>query len=63
MIQYHIQPAAPETHIFDVELTISEPDPSGQQLTLPAWIPGSYMIRDFARNLVSLEASCNGTPI
>jgi predicted metalloprotease with PDZ domain len=29
-------------------------------LTLPAWIPGSYMIRDFARNVVALEASCNG---
>lgn len=26
-------------------------------LTLPAWIPGSYMIRDFARHIVSLHAS------
>ena len=63
MIQYQIQPIAPEAHIFDVELTISDPDPSGQQLTLPAWIPGSYMIRDFARNIVTLEASCNGESV
>jgi len=63
MIQYQIQPIAPEAHIFGVELTISDPDPSGQQLTLPAWIPGSYMIRDFARNIVTLEASCNGEKV
>src|SRR5690606_10718126 len=25
--------------------------------TLPAWIPGSYMIRDFARNIIAIEAS------
>lgn len=63
MIQYHIQPVAPEAHLFSVELTIPAPDPGGQKLTLPAWIPGSYMIRDFARNIVTLEASCNGAPI
>ena len=63
MIQYQIQPIAPEAHIFGVELTISDPDPSGQQLTLPAWIPGSYMIRDFARNIVTLEASCKGEAV
>jgi predicted metalloprotease with PDZ domain len=30
---------------------------SAIRLALPAWIPGSYMIRDFARNIISLEAS------
>ncbi len=32
-------------------------------MTLPAWIPGSYMIRDFAKNIVTLEASCGGRPV
>ncbi|MEJ2528995.1 MAG: PDZ domain-containing protein [Gammaproteobacteria bacterium] len=63
MIQYRIQPLAPQAHIFAVELTISEPDSGGQLLTLPAWIPGSYMIRDFARNIVKLEASSSGASI
>jgi predicted metalloprotease with PDZ domain len=27
---------------------------------LPAWIPGSYMIRDFARNIVSLHVTSGG---
>ena len=63
MIQYFIQPVSPEAHIFEIKLSISDPDPSGQKLTLPAWIPGSYMIRDLARNIVTLDVSCNGKSI
>lgn len=32
-------------------------------LTLPNWIRGSYMIRDFAKNIVSMKAQCNGNPV
>lgn len=53
---YRICPIDPHAHLFEVELTIAEPDPNGQQITLPAWIPGSYMIREFARHIVSIEA-------
>ncbi len=60
---YQIQPIAPKAHIFGITLTVSTPDPNGQVLTLPAWIPGSYMIRDFARNVVTFDAICNGAPV
>lgn len=30
---------------------------------LPAWIPGSYMIREFAKNVVSLTAQRGDTPL
>lgn len=53
----------PEARLFRVELILPEPDPEGQVFTLPAWIPGSYMIRDFARNIVSLSAVSAGKPI
>lgn len=56
-VQYHIVPSRPEAHIFTVTCTISQPDPGGQVFSLPAWIPGSYMIRDFARNVITLRAS------
>lgn len=55
-ILYTIQAAQPAAHLFDVSLTLAEPDPAGQVFSLPAWIPGSYMIREFARNIVSLSA-------
>ncbi|EKE76612.1 M61 family metallopeptidase [Gallaecimonas xiamenensis] len=56
-IHYDIKPAELGRHLFDVTLTIEEPDAAGQQLWLPAWIPGSYLIRDFAKHLQWLEAS------
>ncbi|OZB74473.1 MAG: hypothetical protein B7X37_05540 [Halothiobacillus sp. 14-55-98] len=34
------------------------------QLSLPAWIPGSYLIRDFAKNLVGMKArTVTGQPV
>lgn len=44
-------------------LTIQAPDPSGQWLALPAWIPGSYLVRDFARNVLTLMAEVGGEPV
>jgi len=58
MIRYQITSRNPGSHYFDVSISIDNPDPAGQQLRLPNWIPGSYMIRDFARNLLDLRA-CN----
>jgi predicted metalloprotease with PDZ domain len=55
-IHYAVTVADPAAHLFQVRLRIARPDPAGQRLTLPAWIPGSYMIRDFARNIVELDA-------
>ena len=56
MIQYQVSLLSPQAHLFQVVLTLADPDPAGQLLYLPAWIRGSYMIRDFARNIVTLEA-------
>lgn len=63
MIQYSIQPSHPEAHLFAVTLTIAKPDPTGQNLRLPAWIPGSYMVRDFAKNVVQLHARSGDAPV
>jgi predicted metalloprotease with PDZ domain len=56
MIRYQIGSRHPASHYFDVSICIAHPDPTGQALRLPNWIPGSYMIRDFARNLLDLCA-------
>jgi len=63
MIYYTIAPSNPFAHIFTVTITIATPDANGQLLRLPAWIPGSYMIRDFAKNIVQLAAFCDGAQI
>ena len=63
MIQYQISSCNPAGHYFDVTLRVGNPDPSGQELRLPNWIPGSYMIRDFARNLLDLRAQSGGVEL
>ena len=59
-IQYSICPKNPGAHLFEVTLTIDQPDPAGQLLSMAAWIPGSYMIRDYARHVVSIRAESEG---
>jgi predicted metalloprotease with PDZ domain len=62
-INYAITPHDPAAHLFAVTLTVRSPDAEGQVFSLPAWIPGSYMIREFARNIVQIRAECDGKKI
>ncbi|KVE34639.1 M61 family metallopeptidase [Burkholderia sp. TSV86] len=55
-IRYTIVPKDPAAHLFEVTLTLADPDPAGQRFMLPVWIPGSYMVREFARHIVTLRA-------
>ena len=59
-VSYRIRPVHPAAHLFEVTLTVTDPDPAGQRFMLPAWIPGSYMIREFARHIVSIRAEADG---
>ncbi len=54
---------SPASHLIDVRLEVASPDPNGQVIRLPDWIPGSYMIRDYARHIVSIEARMEGKPV
>ncbi|MDF3035114.1 MAG: peptidase, partial [Paucimonas sp.] len=54
-VQYTITPKDLAAHLFEVTVTVNKPDPSGQLFSLPAWIPGSYMIREFARHIVQIN--------
>jgi len=62
-ISYTIFPKHPEAHLFETSCTVADPDPAGQKFALPVWIPGSYMIREFARNIVSIKAHVKGRRI
>ncbi|MBC3885552.1 M61 family metallopeptidase [Undibacterium griseum] len=62
-LHYSIIPKDLAGHIFEVTLTIAAPSETGQLVSLPAWIPGSYMVRDFARHIQQISASCGGKKI
>ena len=62
-IAYAIVPRDLAGHLFAVTLKVAAPAPGGQVFALPAWIPGSYMIREFSRNIVQICAEANGKPV
>ncbi|HTP98350.1 MAG TPA: PDZ domain-containing protein [Casimicrobiaceae bacterium] len=62
-IRYRIAPLDAHAHLYEVRVTLDDPDPAGQRFRLPTWIPGSYLIREFARHFVSVRAECAGSPV
>ena len=61
-IHYRVEIADLHAHLFRVTLTVAAPQPL-QALSLPVWIPGSYLVREFAKNLQQLRASQGGTSV
>lgn len=62
-IHYRISAPDPKTHFFHVQIRIEKPDSLGQQLRLPTWIPGSYLIREFSQHIQTVTASSAGKPV
>jgi len=60
---YQIVAHDPAAHIFKVKCFIDSPASDGQVFSLPAWIPGSYMVRDFAKNIIRINARSDGKPV
>jgi predicted metalloprotease with PDZ domain len=51
-----------DRHLFEVECRINDPA-SRQSISLPSWIPGSYLLREFARYVVGIRAVSAGRPV
>jgi predicted metalloprotease with PDZ domain len=59
MVDYRIELADPRAHRFHVTLRVPRA-PTALRLSLPVWIPGSYLVREFARHLSALRAEQGG---
>lgn len=55
-IHYRVECADRKAHLFAVTLTIDQPA-ALQRVSLPVWIPGSYLVREFSKNLQDLRAT------
>ena len=62
MIAYRIDFSLHASHRFRVTLTVPQPG-AEQRLSLPVWIPGSYLVREFGRHLSRLCATQRGEPV
>ena len=55
-MHYRIEAADLHAHLYGVTLTIAQPA-ANQRVSLPVWIAGSYMVREFGRHLSALSAT------
>ena len=62
-VHYVVTPANPRAHLFEVHCEIAKPASAGQVFTLPSWIRGSYLVRDFAKHVTDVSASCGGQAV
>ena len=62
MLLYRIEVADAHAHQFRVTLTVNQPAVA-QRLSLPVWIPGSYLVREFARHLSAVGATQGGKAV
>ena len=53
-IHFRVEVANLHAHLFKVTLTLAQPA-AQQVLRLPVWIPGSYLVREFSKNLQKLQ--------
>ena len=56
-LHYHLSLDSWQQQTFHVTLNVPSHQAQSLSLSLPSWIPGSYMIRDFSKNIIQLSAS------
>lgn len=61
-MQYTLRFPKPETRYVEVSLQLTAPSDT-LDLRLPVWTPGSYLIREFPRNLDGFVALINGKEV
>ncbi len=65
VVTYQISFPSPGAHLIQVRLEFDAPAASEDPLCslwMAAWTPGSYLVREYARNLRSLSAAVDGQP-
>jgi predicted metalloprotease with PDZ domain len=55
-LTYHLSMPQPNTHYFAVKIDVTENQAKTQEFKLPVWTPGSYLVREFSKNLNQVRA-------
>jgi len=63
-ISYTVRFPAPQTHYAEIEALIPTDGEPAVELMMAVWTPGSYMVREFSRNVEDLTAATEaGAPL
>jgi predicted metalloprotease with PDZ domain len=57
VVEYTVNISNPIAHLYDVQMSIRGIRDESVSVSMPAWAPGAYTIREFARNVQEFHAS------
>jgi predicted metalloprotease with PDZ domain len=63
IIHYLVAMPQPESHLFEVTLQLINHSSTILDLKMPVWTPGSYLVREYAKNLQYFAASAGDKPL
>lgn len=55
-IQYKLSMPKPQNHYFEVEMQLQGVSDKSTEVKMPVWAPGSYLVREFSKNLNLVKA-------
>ncbi|MEY4350856.1 MAG: hypothetical protein RL078_919 [Bacteroidota bacterium] len=55
-LTYHLSMPQPNSHYFSVKIDVKGNTANTQEFKLPVWTPGSYLVREFSKNLNQVKA-------
>lgn len=56
-IEYNLRMDNPNSHYFQVEMIVSDLNQKEFEVKMPVWAPGSYLVREFAKNVDQVVAT------
>jgi predicted metalloprotease with PDZ domain len=63
-IKFEISFIEPQAHYIEVKMNLDNLKEKEIEVALPVWAPGSYLVREFSKNIESIQAvSKNGNPL
>lgn len=55
-VTYSLRMTKPQNHYFEVEMELRDFKSTDLSVKMPVWAPGSYLVREFARNVNQVKA-------
>jgi predicted metalloprotease with PDZ domain len=55
-IRYSLRMSRPQSHYFEVDMEVSDINMTSFDVKMPVWAPGSYLVREFAKNVNLVKA-------
>lgn len=59
-VEYVVQMKEPHTHYFNMDMNVSNFSKKYVDVKMPVWAPGSYLVREFSKNVENFTAMAQG---